>query len=184
MSAKQAGVPWIGVDSHENLCHTESRIENQGRKEMKVAIGSDHAGTQLRALIKGWLEERQVEVLDVGPHEEGSVDYPSYAALVAEAIISGECERGVLICGSGMGMSITANRYPGIRAALCREELSAKMSRLHNDANVLVLGERFTGTSLAEAIFQTWWETPFEGGRHARRVNLIEEVNGERKDDV
>lgn len=143
---------------------------------MKVAIGSDHAGHQLRQFVKEWLEAQGAEVIDMGPHEEGSVDYPSFAQLVTQAILSDTCQKGVLICGSGMGMSIAANRVPGIRAALCREELSATMSRAHNDSNVLVLGERFTGVSLAEAILKAWWETPFEGGRHQRRVDSIESV--------
>lgn len=143
---------------------------------MKVAIGSDHAGAQLRQHIKEWLVELGAEVIDAGPHEEGSVDYPLYAQQVTNAITSGDCERGVLICGSGMGMSIAANRVPGIRAALCREELSAKMSRAHNNANILVLGERFTGRDLARAILEAWWNTPFEGGRHSRRVDLIDSM--------
>lgn len=141
---------------------------------MKIAIGSDHAGSILRGHIKEWLEARNIEVIDKGPHAEGSVDYPDYAAAVTGAISAGECPRGVLVCGSGIGISIAANRVAGIRAALCREELSARMSRAHNDANVLVLGERFTGTAMAEAILDAWLETPFEGGRHARRVEKID----------
>ncbi len=141
---------------------------------MKVAIGSDHAGHQLRKHVRQWLEEFGATVVDKGPHETGSVDYPDYAAPVVQAILEGDCERGVLICGSGIGMSIAANRFPGIRAALCREAVSAKFARAHNNANVLVLGERFTGTSLAHAILQAWWETPFEGDRHIRRLNKIE----------
>ena len=143
---------------------------------MKIAIGSDHAGYELRQHIQQWLEARSIEVFDVGTHDKTSVDYPVFAGLVTQAIQSKECEQGVLICGSGIGMSIAANRAEGIRAALCREELSAKMARRHNDANVLVLGERFTGLSMAEAILDAWLESSFEGGRHQRRVDLIEEV--------
>lgn len=141
---------------------------------MKVAISSDHAGNQLRQFVKEWCLQRGYEVIDHGPQEEGSVDYPVYAAPVAKAVQSGAVDRGILICGSGMGMSIAANRFQGVRAALCREELSARMSRLHNDANILVLGERFTGLSMAEAILSAWFDTDFEGGRHARRVGLID----------
>lgn len=151
---------------------------------MKVAIGSDHAGTGLRQFVREWLEQKEAEVVDFGPHEAGSVDYPDYAALVSRSILNQEAERGVLVCGSGMGMSMAANRFEGIRAALCREPLTAEFARSHNNANVLVLGERFTGTALAEAILQAWWETPFEGGRHARRVAKIEQQKPEREDHV
>ncbi len=140
----------------------------------RVAIGSDHAGKNLRAAVKGWLEGRGVEVIDCGTFEEGSVDYPDFAAEVVKKIETGEADGGVLICGSGIGMSIAANRHRGIRAALCRDVLSAKYSRLHNDANVLAMGERFTGLGLAEAILETWLTTPFEGGRHLRRIKKID----------
>ena len=151
---------------------------------MKVAIASDHAGIQLRQRVRTWLESLAAEVVDWGPTEIHSVDYPDYAALVVQSILTGECERGVLICGSGIGMSIAANRYPGIRAALCREPVSATFARAHNDANVLVLGERFTGIALAEAIVQTWWTTAFEGNRHIQRLDKIERLVAERKHHV
>ena len=151
---------------------------------MKVAIGSDHAGSELRQFVREWLEKQGAEVVDFGTHESDSVDYPDYAGLVARAILAGEAERGVLVCGSGMGMSIAANRFEGIRAALCREPVTAEFSRSHNNSNVLVLGERFTGIALADAILQAWWETPFEGGRHARRVAKIEQQVTEREDHV
>ncbi len=143
---------------------------------MKVSIGSDHAGAKLRLFVKEWLEGRGIEVEDRGTHEEGSVDYPIYAAKVARDIQEGKSDWGVLICGSGLGMSIAANRYEGVRAALCREGLSARMARRHNDANILVMGERFTGLSLAEGILENWLEASFDGGRHLRRVNLIDEL--------
>lgn len=149
---------------------------------IKVATGSDHAGRRLRLQVQAWLEARGVEVVDCGVHADESVDYPCYAAPVADRVQSGEVSWGVLVCGSGMGMSIAANRYMGIRAALCREEHSARMARMHNDANILVLGERFTGESLAEAILDTWIATPFEGGRHARRVALIDSLAEETKE--
>lgn len=151
---------------------------------MKVAIASDHAGIQLRQQVRIWLEALGAEVMDWGPNQSSSVDYPDYAALVVKSILGGECERGVLICGSGIGMSIAANRYSGIRAALCREPVSATFARAHNDANVLVLGERFTGPALAEAIVQAWWQTPFDGGRHVQRLDKIESHLAERKNHV
>jgi ribose 5-phosphate isomerase B len=143
---------------------------------MKVALGSDHAGATLRAQIRTWLEERGAQVIDLGTHQYGSVDYPIFAERVAQAVAQGECKQGVLVCGSGIGMSIVANRFQGVRAALCREELSARLARAHNNANVLVLGERFTGKALAEAILQAWWESSFEGGRHQKRVAQIDRV--------
>ena len=142
----------------------------------KIAIASDHAGNVLRKHIVSWLAERSHEVVDMGPQEDGSVDYPDFAQQVARSVQGGSCDSGILICGSGMGMSIAANRFSGVRAALCREELSARMARLHNDANILVLGERFTGVSLAEAILEAWFAASFEGGRHQRRVSKIEQT--------
>lgn len=151
---------------------------------MKVAIASDHAGIQLRQHVRVWLESLSAEVIDWGPTNTQSVDYPDYAAQVAQSILSGDCQRGVLICGSGIGMSIAANRYPGIRAALCREPVSATFARAHNDANVLVLGERFTGIALAEATVRAWWTTPFDGDRHIQRLEKIERYVAERKNHV
>lgn len=140
---------------------------------MRVAIGSDHAGSELRRGVKVWLEKRGCEVLDQGPYEAGSVDYPDYAGRVVKEIVEGRAEWGVLVCGSGIGMSMAANRYAGIRAALCREEVSARLARQHNDANILVLGERITGLALAEAILDAWLSASFEGGRHQRRVEKL-----------
>jgi len=141
---------------------------------MTVAIGSDHAGKNLRLFVKTLLEKQGIEVEDKGTHEDGSVDYPTYAARVAQAITSGECDSGILICGSGLGMSIAANRFAGIRAALCRDTTSAYYARLHNDANILVFGERFSGHAVVEDILKTWWSTSFEGERHLRRIEQIE----------
>ncbi len=146
---------------------------------LKVATGSDHAGRRLRLQVQTWLAARGVEVVDCGVQEDVSVDYPCYAAPVAQQVRSGEVAWGVLVCGSGLGMSMAANRYAGIRAALCREEHSARMARMHNDANILVLGERFTGESLAEAILDAWMAASFEGGRHARRVELMDSLVAE-----
>ncbi|MEM1009478.1 MAG: ribose 5-phosphate isomerase B [Myxococcota bacterium] len=149
---------------------------------MKVALGSDHAGFVLRQTVVEWLAQKGVQILDYGvqvsEREQAprSVDYPDFAAPVVNSVLSKQSDWGVLICGSGLGMSYAANRYEGIRAALCREEHSARMARQHNDANILVLGERFTGRDLALAIVNTWMESEFEGGRHARRIALLDQM--------
>jgi len=143
---------------------------------MKIAIGSDHAGFKLKEKIKGLLTELGHEVLDLGCHSTDSVDYPVYGAKVAQAVAQGEAERGVLICGTGLGMSMVANRFPGVRAALCHELFTTRMARLHNDANVLVLGGRVLGDVLALEMVKVFLETPFEGGRHERRVKMIENI--------
>lgn len=138
-----------------------------------VIIGADHAGVSLKDLLAGHLRSRGIEVVDLGPHSTASVDYPDFARAVCSAVL----ERGavgVLVCGTGIGMSMTANKVPGIRAAVCALGLQARMTRLHNDANVLCLGERITGPGLAVDILDIFLDTPFEGGRHARRVDKIE----------
>ncbi len=144
---------------------------------MKIALGADHAGFELKEKIKEFLQDAGHEVLDLGCHSTDSVDYPVYGAKVAKAVLQGEAERGILVCGTGLGMSMVANRFPGIRAALCHELFTARMSRLHNDANVLVLGGRVIGDVLALEMVKVFLETPFEGGRHLRRVNQIDELS-------
>jgi len=139
-----------------------------------ILVGSDHAGFGLKNFLKEVLHQEGVSVADVGCHSEASCDYPDFAQDLCARIQRGEASRGLLICGTGLGMSITANRMRGIRAALCTTEYHARMSRAHNDSNVLVLGGRITGTELARAILKTWLETPFEGERHKRRIDLIE----------
>lgn len=141
---------------------------------MRVAVGSDHAGFGLKAVIKDRLAEMGHEVVDVGADSKDSVDYPDFAKVVAEGVLSGRYEMGVLVCGSGLGMSMAANRYPGVRAALCHNLWSARMSRRHNDANVLCLGERITGEGLALDILELFFTTEFEGGRHGRRVSKLD----------
>jgi ribose 5-phosphate isomerase B len=142
-----------------------------------IVIASDHAGVDLKTRIVRLLrEELGYEVADLGTFSEDSVDYPDYGAKVGAAVSSGEAERGVLICGTGIGMSIIANKFHGVRAALCHNELTARLSREHNDANVLVLGERVLGSEVALHIVREWFETPFEGGRHQRRVDKIAEI--------
>jgi ribose 5-phosphate isomerase B len=146
---------------------------------MKIAIGSDHAGYDLKMKVAEHLENLGHEVEDLGTRDTQSCDYPLYASKVAQAVARGECERGMLVCGSGIGMSMVANRTPGVRAVLATEPYAAKMSRRHNDANVLCLGGRFTGIEMAFEIIDTWLEEPFEGGRHQQRVDLIDRGAGE-----
>ncbi len=140
---------------------------------MRIAIGADHAGYALKEVLIAHLREQGVEVVDFGTHGMDSVDYPDYARAVAEAVARGKADYGVLICGTGVGMAITANKVPGIRAAAVSDVYSAKMSRAHNDANILCLGGRVVGPGLAIEILEAWLHTPFEGGRHARRLEKI-----------
>jgi len=142
---------------------------------MKIAIGSDHAGFKLKETVKEFLKTSGIEVIDFGTHSEESADYPDFAFPVAEAVAKKEFDFGILICGTGIGMSITANKVAGIRAALCNDLFTASCSKEHNDANVLCMGGRIVGEGLAKAIVQTWLERKFQGGRHERRVKKIEE---------
>lgn len=135
-----------------------------------VVIAADHGGVELKALLSGDLKARGFDVLDLGTNSPDSVDYPDFAQALARAIGAGRARRGILICGSGIGMSIAANRFPGIRAALVHDHLSAKLSRRHNDANVLCLGGRLIGPEVARDCLNAFLDTEFEGGRHARRV--------------
>jgi len=130
----------------------------------------------MKEALKSYLERRSIEVSDAGTDTDASVDYPDFGLKVAETVRSGGAEAGILICGTGIGMSIVANRYPRVRAALCHDNFTARMSRLHNDANVLVMGERVIGRGVAMDIVKTWLETEFEGSRHARRLQKIEEL--------
>ncbi|NLC08090.1 MAG: ribose 5-phosphate isomerase B [Syntrophomonadaceae bacterium] len=143
---------------------------------MKIALASDHGGYALKEEIKKLLQEQQVDFRDFGTNSVDSVDYPDYALPVAEAVSQGEYDRGILLCGTGIGISIAANKVPGIRAALCSDPFSAKASREHNDANILVLGGRVLGPGLAREIVQVWLTTRFEGGRHVNRLNKIRAI--------
>ena len=143
---------------------------------MKVSIACDHGGYALKADIVKHLQERGVEVLDFGCGEGERVDYPLYGAQAARAVADGSCERGIVICTTGIGISITANKIKGIRCALCRDAYSAEMTRRHNDANMLAMGAGIVGPNLAERIVEVFLNTEFEGGRHARRVGLITEM--------
>jgi len=141
---------------------------------VKIAIGSDHAGLELKEYIKQVLAGGDYEVTDYGTNSPQSVDYPDYGFKVAQAVAAGEADRGILVCGTGMGMSVVANKVKGIRAALAFDTYTAVQSRKHLDANVLVLGERVTGRGLAEEIVRSWLSAEFEGGRHSGRIAKIE----------
>ena len=143
---------------------------------MKVALGSDHAGFRLKERIKEFLISKGHEVIDFGTTDGESTHYPLFAKEVALAVQKGEADRGILVCGTGIGMSIAANKFKGVRAALCLNEYMARMSRLHNDANVLCLGDRVLGEDLALSIVEVWLNTPFEGGRHQKRIELISSI--------
>lgn len=140
---------------------------------MKIAIGSDHAGFELKEIISQLLKEMGHEVIDMGTASNSSVDYPDFAETVSKAVSEGSVDRGILICGTGIGMSIVANKFKNVRAALCNDIFTAKMSRLHNDANVLAIGGRIVGKDLAKEIVNIWINTPFEGGRHLKRLEKI-----------
>ncbi len=142
---------------------------------MKIAIGSDHAGYALKEDIKKILEDRKDTIVDVGTDTESSVDYPDFGIEAARLVSEGKAEKGILICGTGIGMSVTANKVKGIRAALAFDLYTAIQSRKHLDANILVLGGRITGKGLAEEIVRVWLDTPFEGGRHQKRIDKISE---------
>ena len=143
---------------------------------MKIAIGCDHGGYLLKQDILIWLEENDYEFEDFGCYNTESVDYPIYAEKVARAVASGECEKGIVICTAGIGVSMAANKVKGIRCALCGDSYSAEMTRRHNDANVLAMGAGIIGPNMAKKITEVFLTTAFEGGRHARRVGLLDNI--------
>ncbi len=145
-----------------------------------IALGCDHGGFALMREIIKCLDERGLAYKNFGTFSEESCDYPAIAEPVSRAVASGECESGILICGTGIGMSIAANKIPGIRAALCSDTYSAEMTRRHNNANILTLGARVIGTGLALHILDAFLKTPFEGGRHARRVEMLGDLDKRR----
>lgn len=140
---------------------------------MKLLMGNDHGGIHLKEHLKKYLTDKGYEITDVGAYTEDSCDYPDYAAKLCAELLKGTADKGILFCGTGIGISIAANKCKGIRAAVCNDVYSAKMSREHNDANVLCMGERIVGVGVAELIADTWLKTAFAGGRHARRVDKI-----------
>ncbi len=145
---------------------------------MKLAIGADHAGYYLKEQVKEFLKSKNIDFKDYGTFKIESCDYPEYAYKVGQAVVNGEADLGILICGTGIGMSITANKIKGIRAALVYDEQTAKLSRQHNDANVLCLGGRLTPEEEAKKIVDVWLNTSFEGGRHEKRIKLISQLTG------
>ena len=144
----------------------------------RIAVGSDHAGFNLKTHMIEWLKERGFEVIDCGCYSPESVDYPDIAEKTAAKVVDNTCERGILLCGTGIGISIAANKVKGIRAALCTNEYCAKMSRNHNNANILCMGARVTGVELAKSILDTFLKEEFEGGRHQVRLDTITEIEG------
>jgi ribose 5-phosphate isomerase B len=143
---------------------------------MIIGIGSDHGGFDLKEEMISFLKENGYQVKDFGTHSKESVDYPDFGRVVGEAVVAGEIDRGVVICGTGIGISISANKVKGVRAALCGDVYSARMSREHNNANVLAMGGRVLGVDLAKEILSTYLKSEFQGGRHERRVNKIAEI--------
>jgi ribose 5-phosphate isomerase B len=142
----------------------------------RTIIGCDHAAYRLKETLKAAMQAQGIHVTDVGTHDETSMDYPDTGKAVAEKVSSGEFARGILLCGTGLGMSMVANKYPHVRAALCNDLFSAVMSRRHNDANILVMGGRVLGDILALEIMKTWLATEFEGGRHQRRLDMFDSI--------
>jgi ribose 5-phosphate isomerase B len=146
---------------------------------MKIAIGSDHVGIELKPIIIDYLKELGHEVEDFGPYSTERTDYPIYGKKVAQEVASGNFEKGILICGTGVGISITANKVRGIRAVVCSEPYSAKLSREHNNTNIVAFGSRVVGSELAKMIVKEWLDAEYEGGRHAKRVEMIAEIENE-----
>ena len=144
---------------------------------MRIALGADHAGFEMKEQLRAWLVVRGHEVEDLGTHGPSSVDYPDFAGEVGRRVNRGEADLGVLVCGSGTGMAISANKVRGVRAANCWDVTAARLARAHNDANVLALGSRLVGPGLAEDILETFLETPFEQGRHSRRIDKITDLD-------
>lgn len=140
---------------------------------MKIAMACDHGGLELKESIKKYLEEQGIEVLDLGTNTTDSVDYPEYGKACGEAVASGKVQRGIVCCGTGIGISIAANKVKGVRCALCTDAHMAEMTRKHNDANILAMGGRIIDIETAKNITQTWLDTEFEGGRHQRRIDML-----------
>ena len=160
----------------------DSTSGGTGRRQ-RIPIGADHAGYEMKERLKREMDRLGYEAVDVGAQSEEASDYPEFAHAVAQRVSKGEAERGILLCGSGVGMDIVANRYPGVRAALAWQPAIAELSRRHNDSNVLVLPSRFMSDEDAAAALEKWLSTDFEGGRHQRRVEKIETDTGARHDD-
>jgi len=147
---------------------------------MQIGLACDHAGFELKEELKAFLESLGVQAVDMGTFNEDSVDYPDFGILVTEQVSRGELEKGILVCGTGIGMSMVANKFPRIRAAVANDLYSSRCSREHNDANILIIGGRIVGKDLAKEIVKVWLETPFAGGRHKRRIEKIEALEKEK----
>jgi ribose 5-phosphate isomerase B len=160
-----------------NLTFIDCEIFEMTDVKSPIIIGCDHAAYDLKEKVKAHLKDAGFEVQDAGAHSEASVDYPDYGIEVAGAVSNGTYERGILICGTGIGMSMVANRFPHVRAALCGDLLAAIICRQHNNANILVMGARMVGDVLAMAMVKAWLETPFEGGRHSGRLQKFDTVD-------
>lgn len=145
---------------------------------MKIAIGNDHAAVELKNIIKEHLEAKGYEVINVGTDTHDSCDYPMYGEKVGRLVASGEADAGVLICGTGVGISIAANKVKGVRACVCSEPYTAKLSKMHNNSNIIAFGARVVGSEMAKMITDTWLETEYEGGRHQRRVDMLDAIEG------
>lgn len=143
---------------------------------MKIAVGCDHGGFELKQSIVDFLKSRDIEVVDCGTNSAQSVDYPIYGELVGRKVASGECDKGIVMCGTGIGISIAANKVKGVRCALCHNEYTAEMTARHNNSNVLAMGGRVLNADEAVKICAVWLDTPFEGGRHTRRVDMFAEI--------
>ena len=148
---------------------------------MKIVIGCDHAATELKEAVKKHITELGHEITDVGTYTNESCHYPIYAHAACEKILSGECELGILVCGTGIGMSIAANKHDGIRAACCSDTFSARLTREHNDANVLCFGARVVGSEMAKMIVENWVDAEYQGGRHQTRVDMITDIEKRQK---
>jgi ribose 5-phosphate isomerase B len=157
-----------------------SSLKNLKDRNMQIGLACDHGGFELKEELNAFLKSLGVEPIDMGTFNEDSVDYPDFGVLVAEKVSRGELEKGILICGTGIGMSIVANKFPRIRAALANDLYSSRCSREHNDANILIIGGRIVGKELAKEIVKVWLETPFAGGRHRRRLEKIEALEKEK----
>jgi ribose 5-phosphate isomerase B len=157
-----------------------SFLKNLKDRNMQIGLACDHGGFKLKEELKAFLKSLGIEPIDMGTFNEDSVDYPDFGVLVAEKVSRGELEKGILICGTGIGMSMVANKFPRIRAALANDLYSSRCSREHNDANILIIGGRIVGKELAKEIVRVWLETPFAEGRHKRRLEKIEALEKEK----
>jgi ribose 5-phosphate isomerase B len=157
-----------------------SSLEDLKDKGMQIGVACDHGGFELKEELKPFLKFLGAEPMDMGTFSEESVDYPDFGVLLAEKVSRGELEKGILICGTGIGMSMVANKFPRVRAALANDLYSSRCSREHNDANILIIGGRIVGKELAKEIVKVWLETPFAGGRHKRRLEKVEALEKEK----